>query len=443
MNNTINSFTVFLIYFDDLVIILGQIIFLSICCGYRHAKRLFFLESALTASFFYGMIFFLEFLTNKNPYAYHFNFLVCGFVFSVLFLKHSFSEKMILCVLYFTTFVQLSVLDRAVGYFINLSFGVQIPVRLIGLSGLLILLLLFCLWKKKTKLIEKIPSSYWYYIFSASIFYYLICNIAIDYLHPNSFLEVFWMLLIALGTFSLNIANVLLCRKLVVNYEAKLDLFVTKQRQISDNQIMEETERLYQEVRNMRHELQNHLFVLHALARQQDTEALLSYLTPMCQKQEQWKDEFVDTGNLIANAILNPKISQAKAAQISITVNAHLPRQLSIENQEFCSLLSNLLNNALEASVKTSHPEIYVDIAQKKCYLCIKVKNSALTNVLKENPNLKTDKPDAEHHGIGIRIIRSITDKYDGLLDFRMEEQFFVAEVFLKLKGTNSACSYL
>ena len=251
------------------------------------------------------------------------------------------------------------------------------------------------------------------------------------------------MLLIALGTFSLNIANVLLCRKLVVNYEAKLDLFVTKQRQISDNQIMEETERLYQEVRNMRHELQNHLFVLHALARQQDTEALLSYLTPMCQKQEQWKDEFVDTGNLIANAILNPKISQAKAAQISITVNAHLPRQLSIENQEFCSLLSNLLNNALEASVKTSHPEIYVDIAQKKCYLCIKVKNSALTNVLKENPNLKTDKPDAEHHGIGIRIIRSITDKYDGLLDFRMEEQFFVAEVFLKLKGTNSACSYL
>ena len=185
----------------------------------------------------------------------------------------------------------------------------------------------------------------------------------------------------------------------------------------------------------MRHELQNHIFVIQGLAKQNDMESLLSYVTPMCKNGEQWKDEFVDTGNLIANAILNQKISQAKSAGIPFTVNAHLPRQLSIENQEFCSLLSNLLNNALEASEKTSHPEIHVDIAQKKCYLCIKVKNTAVNNVLKENPDLKTDKPDAQHHGIGIRLIRSITEKYDGLLDFRMEDQFFVGEVFLKLQS--------
>ena len=429
-----NHFITFLICLDDFVIILSQMIFLGICCGRRHTQKLFLLESVLTAVSFYGMIFLLERLTDGNPYAYHLNFLICGLVFSVLALKHSLAEKIILCVLYFSTFVQISLIDRAIGYFVKQSFGFEIPVRLIGLCSLSLLLIIFCLWKKKRKLIEKIPASHWYYIFFASLFYYFICNIAIDYLHPNTFLEIFWMLVIALGTFLLNIFNVLLCRKLVVAYEEKLELFLSKQRQISDHQIMSETERLYQEVRNMRHELQNHIFVIQSLAKQKDIEALLSYLTPMCQNQEQWKDEFVDTGNLIANAILNQKISQAKSDHISITVNAHLPRQLSIENQEFCSLLSNLLNNALEACVKTSHPEIYVDIAQKKCYLCIKVRNTTLHNVLKDNPELKTDKPDGAYHGIGIRVIRSITEKYDGFLDFSMENQFFVAEVFLKLQ---------
>ena len=183
----------------------------------------------------------------------------------------------------------------------------------------------------------------------------------------------------------------------------------------------------------MRHELQNHLFVLQSLAQLNDMEAIRSYLAPMCQEHSLQKEEAVDTGNLIANAVLNQKIAQAKSEHIVMTAEGHLPSTLSIENQEFCSLLSNLLNNALEACRQTTDPRIEVRIAQKKNYLCIWVKNTVLHDVLKENPALNTTKPDAEHHGIGMRIIQSITRKYDGLLDFRMEDQMFVAEVFLKL----------
>lgn len=428
-----NSLAMLFIRLDDLFIILGQMLFLNVCCTHRQKRKFFLLESFLIAAFFYATLLLLEHFTNGNPYAYYLNFLVCGLVFSFLTLNRSFAEKTILCVLYFCTSVQISVIDRCIQYFVARLFGFQIPVRLIGICILTILLIAFCLYPDKRKLVEKIPSSYWYYILSASLFYYIVCNVAIDYLQSGSFLEYFWMLLIALGMFALNVANIVLCQKLVEMYENKLDLFVSKQRQIADNQVVSETERLYQEVRNMRHELQNHIFVIQGLAKQNDIDALLSYITPMCEQPGKWKDEFVDTGNLIANAILNQKISQAKSANIPITVDAHLPRQLSIENQEFCSLLSNLLNNAFEASEKTSNPEIHVHIAQKKCYLCIKVENATAINVIKENPDLKTDKPDAEHHGIGIRLIRSITEKYDGLLDFRMEDHLFVAEVFLKL----------
>ncbi len=52
----------------------------------------------------------------------------------------------------------------------------------------------------------------------------------------------------------------------------------------------------------------------------------------------------------MADAILNSKISLAKAQEIPVRVDAHIPVKLSISDLDLCVILGNLFDNAIEAN---------------------------------------------------------------------------------------------
>ena len=60
------------------------------------------------------------------------------------------------------------------------------------------------------------------------------------------------------------------------------------------------------------------------------------------------------------------------------------------------------------------------------------VKNTISTSVLKNNPKLLTDKQNKKEHGLGVKIIKSIADKYEGKVDFYEESDEFCCRVILK-----------
>ncbi len=99
---------------------------------------------------------------------------------------------------------------------------------------------------------------------------------------------------------------------------------------------------------------------------------------------------------------------------------------------DLCNLIGNMLDNAIEAAEKVdSGAAVEVSIFSDKYQLIITVSNSILQSVLRNNSDLKTTKNETSSHGFGIKSIRAIAKKYDGLVDFYEENITFFCRVIL------------
>ena len=187
------------------------------------------------------------------------------------------------------------------------------------------------------------------------------------------------------------------------------------------------------QMREWKHELSNHLIYVQQLVRSQQYDALDHYAASL----QDWDAAIPDTivtNNGVVNSILNQKNAYARSLGIQTEFHAVLPDTLPVDDLTLCSLLGNLLNNAIEACRKQDAPFIRLDIHPMKQYLAVQIDNSVAYDVMKNNPHLLSTKEDAENHGIGIRVIKRIVEKYDGLLHYEMSSpDCFTVQVLLKL----------
>ena len=110
-----------------------------------------------------------------------------------------------------------------------------------------------------------------------------------------------------------------------------------------------------------------------------------------------------------------------------------IPEQLNISEDTLCTILLNLLDNAITASLHEPDADIHISIRCVQKYLVCKIKNKCSYNVLEQNPNLATTKQDITHHGFGIKIIRETVEKNNGILNFNYNDHYFTATVMLEL----------
>ena len=102
-----------------------------------------------------------------------------------------------------------------------------------------------------------------------------------------------------------------------------------------------------------------------------------------------------------------------------------------IDSVDFSSLLTNLLDNAIHAAANSDKRQISVSISKKRGYEAISVRNSINSSVLAVNPDLHSTHAEPEKHGMGIKQIRAIIEKYNGLLDIYEEDLVFCVNVML------------
>lgn len=142
---------------------------------------------------------------------------------------------------------------------------------------------------------------------------------------------------------------------------------------------------------------------------------------------------FMDVGNDFVNAILNSKLSIAKSKGIEVLCSSSSEVE-GINEYDLCNLIGNMLDNAIEAARKTENAVVEVSIRSDKYKLMITVANSISKSVLNGNSKLKTTKNKTEHHGFGVKTIRSIAKKYNGSADFYEENLTFFCRVILGKK---------
>lgn len=184
-----------------------------------------------------------------------------------------------------------------------------------------------------------------------------------------------------------------------------------------------------------RHDIKNHLANVKNLIAKKDIDYAQQLLNEIIGQTENISVGISQTsGNSIIDAIVAYKATVCYNKEINIEYFLEELPELFIDLIDISSVISNLLDNAVEAAEKTENPHIIIKILMCRKYLTIFVKNSYNENFqpIIENGNLITTKSDNSMHGYGMQIINEIALKYDGNCQMQLDESYFITNVLLK-----------
>ena len=193
-----------------------------------------------------------------------------------------------------------------------------------------------------------------------------------------------------------------------------------------------EIQNMYRQMQEWRHDYRNHIQNMKNRL-DGDQGELEQYLDELADDLTQ-TDTSIQTGNVIADAVLNSKLSVAEQKSIQLNVKAHIPKGIEMTDVEMCSVLGNLLDNAIEACEKLPCDKrflrVYIDKFKGQFYLS--VQNSS-PSIQRDKGIFRTTK--AGTHGFGLFRIDRIAKKYGGYVNRQYEEGVFATELLLPLSG--------
>lgn len=186
----------------------------------------------------------------------------------------------------------------------------------------------------------------------------------------------------------------------------------------------EQLEKMNAELRRFRHDYINHMKCVGSMALNRECDNILNYLDKLSASFP--KSSFLfETGNYIADAVLTEKQINSPD-NISIEFDGVV--STDIDNVDLCIILSNALDNAVEACCLCDGDKIItVYSGFKHGYFVFKIKNPTVnTNV---NGRITTTKSDKMNHGFGLANIKRTLKKYDGRLSTSCEDNIFTLNI--------------
>ena len=188
-----------------------------------------------------------------------------------------------------------------------------------------------------------------------------------------------------------------------------------------------EVENMYRQIRGWRHGYRNHIQTMKAYAATENWEAIKNYLD-LLDADLTTVDTVIKTGNPMTDAILNSKISLAKAKNIQVLADAHIPVKLKSSEIDLCCIIGNLFDNAIEASLKLPEDKrlirVYMDMKNTQLYI-------SFTNFTADKKRTTFRSTKGEGHGFGLVRIDAIVERLDGYISRNSEDGAFTTEILL------------
>lgn len=205
-----------------------------------------------------------------------------------------------------------------------------------------------------------------------------------------------------------------------------------KRREIFSRQMQDleshitETERLYKDMRTLRHDMGNHLMTLRHLYAQGESEAAEAYAATL-QEQMRATPSGVSSGNPVTDVILSDRKKEMEEKGIAFTCDFHYPADSGINAFDVSIILNNGLANAIEAIERegSDSPARHISLCSyrtKNMYV-IEMSNTYAGELQTEGPSgFPTTTKCGEGHGFGLNSIRQATSKYLGDMEIRKEK---------------------
>lgn len=177
-----------------------------------------------------------------------------------------------------------------------------------------------------------------------------------------------------------------------------------------NNSYYQNIEERYMRSRELWHDMRNHLAVLNGYISSGDYEGMRKYTAEFCDELERIIIPF-RTGNMVADTILGDKIYLAHKHMIQTDIDIAPLKSLSMSGADLCTVLGNLLDNAIEACLCVDEKDRYIKIKFRwnddTCFLS--VENSCIQSETDHSTKLNK-----EFHGIGLRSVERVVHKYGG-----------------------------
>lgn len=187
----------------------------------------------------------------------------------------------------------------------------------------------------------------------------------------------------------------------------------------------------YHEIRRIRHDMKQSFAVISAFCSENNNEKAFEYANSCADKLEKMC-RIIDVENDFANAIINSKISLAGEKGIKVICHC-TTLSFPIDDEDICSLIGNMFDNAIEAAEKCDPEKRYIELSLRcdKDRMNLKISNSICEPVLETGKLSDTSKANKKSHGFGVQTINSIADKYGGNVHYFEEGAYLCCNVVL------------
>lgn len=213
--------------------------------------------------------------------------------------------------------------------------------------------------------------------------------------------------------------------------EENVNLLLTEQIE-NTKQHISEVEKLYGDIRALKHDMGNHISVLENLFAKKETEEFEKYLMELKVTYSE-SVEGIKTGNPVTDVILTQKQKEAEEKGIDFECKFVYPSNTIINAFDVSVILNNAIENAFEGIKGCKNPYVSITAYRKKNAYMLEVSNCIKKRVVVDDETglPETTKKDKSNHGFGLANIRKVAQKYYGDIDISQDDNSFTLMVMM------------
>lgn len=195
---------------------------------------------------------------------------------------------------------------------------------------------------------------------------------------------------------------------------------------------IEEVEKLYRDIRSMRHDMGNHIQTLEHLVAHNNMDDATEYLEHLKNEWDEVSPE-IKTGSPVIDVILMEKLREAKERQIRFLSDFHYPQNTKLNAFDLSVIMNNALNNCME-NVSRDDPYISIYSFRKNSIFMITIKNSFVGHLNFGDSDLPETTKSGREHGMGLNNIRRVARMYMGDISLEQGNEEVILSIMMQVE---------
>lgn len=255
-------------------------------------------------------------------------------------------------------------------------------------------------------------------------------DIEINYTRSSRLFFMMILIFIAYNTIS-----IIFMRKIMLNSKEKMENeYIKEQMRIYHkhyDKLILEKERL----KKINHDIKNHIICLKEIVRKEDR---VSKYVEEIENIIYIDNNTFSTGNMILDILINEKYNECQKLEIDFISDIYNIEKLDfISSIDICTIFGNLLDNSIEACKKVKYINKKIEIKGNivNNFFVLKIYNTKEGEIKKLDNRILTTKEDVEYHGIGLKSIKDIINKYNAKLSLKYDEFSFNVTIIFPLNS--------